>query len=97
MDAVQRLRRKASASGAPAIQPRSKPSVPRRKATRTYIEIQPANTQVGICARNYNPVAVWGPAAGILPLPSHLLTRRSPPEPSLRRSAISFWSRGDGG
>ena len=83
MDAIQRLRQKASAAG--ALQ-----STPQQTVTTTngnYIEIMPASTQV-VYVPQYNPVAVWGPLE--YPFPPMYY----PPVPStgaiVAASAISF-------
>jgi Protein of unknown function (DUF3300) len=61
MDAVQRLRQKASAAG--ALQSTKEQTVTTAtENNQTYIEIQPASTQV-VYVPQYNPVAVWGPPA----------------------------------
>src|SRR5207245_376541 len=67
MDAVQRLRRKASASGALQSSPQQTVSTA-TEGNQTYIEIQPANTQV-VYVPQYNPVAVWGPPPAYYPYP----------------------------
>ena len=59
MDAVQRLRQKASAAG--ALQSTKEQTVTTAtENNQTYIEIQPASTQV-VYVPQYNPEAVWGP------------------------------------
>jgi hypothetical protein len=59
MDAVQRLRQKASAAG--ALQSTKEQTVTTaNENNQTYIEIQPASTQV-VYVPQYNPEAVWGP------------------------------------
>jgi hypothetical protein len=59
MDAVQRLRQKASAAG--ALQSTKEQTVTTAtENNQTYIEIEPASTQV-VYVPQYNPVAVWGP------------------------------------
>jgi hypothetical protein len=88
MDAVQRMRQRASAAG--ALQ-----STPQQTVTtttdnnQTFIEIQPASTQV-VYVPQYNPVAVWGPAPEYYPFPPIYY----PPAPAggaiVAASAISF-------
>jgi Protein of unknown function (DUF3300) len=67
MDAIQRLRRKASDAGA------LKSTQQQTVTTATdnnqqYIEIQPASTQV-VYVPQYNPEAVWGPPPDYYPYP----------------------------
>ena len=67
MDAIQRLRQKASAAG--ALQ-----STPQQTVTATtannqpVIEIQPANPQV-VYVPQYDPAAIWGPPPDYYPYP----------------------------
>ena len=68
MDAVQRLRKKASAAGALQSTPQQTVSTA-TEGNQTYIEIQPASTQV-VYVPQYNPAAVWGPAPAYYPYPS---------------------------
>jgi hypothetical protein len=68
MDAVQRLRKKASAAGALQSTPQQTVSTA-TEGNQTYIEIQPASTQV-VYVPQYNPAAVWGPAPAYEPYPS---------------------------
>jgi hypothetical protein len=59
MEAVQRLRQKASAAG--VLQSTKEQTVTTAtENNQTYIEIQPASTQV-VYVPQYNPEAVWGP------------------------------------
>jgi hypothetical protein len=61
MDAVQRLRQKASAAG--ALQSNQQQTVSTtNENNQPYIVIEPASTQV-VYVPQYNPVAVWGPPA----------------------------------
>jgi len=103
MDAVQRLRQKASAAG--ALQSTKEQTVSTvTEDNQPYIEIQPASTQV-VYVPQYNPVAVWGPPPEYYPYPAVYY----PPVPStgaiVAASAISFgvgmavgaiWSGGGG-
>ena len=102
MDAVQRLRRKASASGALQSSPQQTVSTA-TEGNRTYIEIQPANTQV-VYVPQYNPVAVWGPPPAYYPYPPIYYPQVSTGA-IIASSAISFgvgmavgaiWSGGGG-
>uniref|UniRef100_Q01WX9 DUF3300 domain-containing protein n=1 Tax=Solibacter usitatus (strain Ellin6076) TaxID=234267 RepID=Q01WX9_SOLUE len=67
MDAIQRMRQRASAAG--ALQ-----STPQQTVTTTmsnnqpYIVIEPASPQV-VYVPQYNPVAVWGPPPAYYPFP----------------------------
>jgi hypothetical protein len=102
MDAVQRLRQKASAAG--ALQSSKEQTVTAAtENNQTYIEIQPASTQV-VYVPQYNPEAVWGPPPEYPYPPIYY-----PPVPStgaiVAASAISFgvgmavgaiWSGGGG-
>ena len=86
MNAVQRLRQKASAAG--ALQSTKEQTVTTAtENNQSYIEIQPASTQV-VYVPQYNPEAVWGPPA--YPYPAIYY----PPAPSsgdiFAASAISF-------
>ncbi len=102
MDAVQRLRRKANASGALQSTPQQTVSTA-TEGNQTYIEIQPASTQV-VYVPQYNPAAVWGPPPAYYPYPSMYY----PPVSTgaiIASSAISFgvgmavgaiWSGGGG-
>jgi hypothetical protein len=88
MDAIQRLRRKASDAG--ALQSTKEQTVTTaNENNQSYIEIQPASTQV-VYIPQYNPVAVWGPPPAYYPYPSIYY----PPVPStgafVAASAISF-------
>ena len=67
MDAVQRLRQKASASGALKSTPQQTVSTA-AEGNQTYIEIQPASTQL-VYVPQYNPEAVWGPPPAYYPYP----------------------------
>ena len=59
MEAVQRMRQKAQSKG--ALQSTKEQQVTTTtEAGNTYIEIQPASSQV-VYVPEYNPVAVWGP------------------------------------
>jgi len=103
MDAVQRLRQKASAAG--ALQSTKEQTVSTvTENNQPYIEIQPASTQV-VYVPQYNPVAVWGPPPEYYPYPAVYY----PPVPStgaiVAAGAISFgvgmavgaiWSGGGG-
>ncbi len=68
MDAIQRMRQKASASGALESTPQQTVTTAPR-ANGTYIEIQPASTQV-VYVPQYNPEAVWGPPPEYYPFPA---------------------------
>ena len=101
MDAVQRLRQKASAAG--ALQSTKEQTVTTATGNnQTYIEIQPASTQV-VYVPQYNPEAVWGPPPEY-PIPSHLLSpgfhrRRGRRERNFLRSGNgvgAIWSGGGG-
>lgn len=88
MDAVQRLRQKASAAG--ALQSTKEQTVSTvTENNQPYIEIQPASTQV-VYVPQYNPEAVWGPPPEYYPYPAIYY----PPVPStgeiVAASAISF-------
>jgi len=68
MEAVQRLRKRASDAG--ALQSTKEQTVGTvTENNQSYIEIQPASTQV-VYVPQYNPVAVWGPAPEYYPYPS---------------------------
>jgi len=67
MDAIQRLRQKASDAG--ALKSTNEQTVSTATDNnRTYIEIQPASTEV-VYVPQYNPVAVWGPPPEYYPYP----------------------------
>jgi hypothetical protein len=67
MEAVQRLRRKASDAG--ALQSTKEQTVSSTASNnQTYITIEPANPQV-VYVPEYNPVAVWGPPPDYYPYP----------------------------
>jgi hypothetical protein len=68
MDAIQRMRQKASASGALQSTPQQTVTTA-SEGNGTYIEIQPASTQV-VYVPQYNPEAVWGPPPEYYPFPS---------------------------
>jgi hypothetical protein len=68
MDAIQRMRQKASASGALQSTPQQTVSTA-NEGNGTYIEIQPASTQV-VYVPQYNPEAVWGPPPEYYPFPA---------------------------
>ena len=68
MDAIQRMRQKASASGALQSTPQQTVTTA-TQGNQTYIEIQPASTQV-VYVPQYNPVAVWGPPPDYYPFPA---------------------------
>ncbi len=68
MDAIQRMRQKASASGALQSTPQQTVTTA-PEGSGTYIEIQPASTQV-VYVPQYNPEAVWGPPPEYYPFPA---------------------------
>jgi hypothetical protein len=68
MDAIQRMRQKASASGALQSTPQQTVTTA-TEGNGTYIEIQPASTQV-VYVPQYNPEAVWGPPPEYYPFPA---------------------------
>ena len=87
MDAVQRLRMKASESG--ALQSNKEQTVTTTSDNnQTYIEIQPASPQV-VYVPQYNPEAVWGPPPDYYPYPSIYYPPYSPGAVAAA-TAISF-------
>ncbi len=88
MDAIQRLRQKASDSG--ALKSTKEQTVSTAtEDNQTYIEIQPASPEV-VYVPQYNPEAVWGPPPVYYPYPDVYY----PPVPStgaiVAAGAISF-------
>src|SRR5215831_5739121 len=68
MDAVQRLRKRASDAG--TLQSTKEQTVSTAtQGNQSYIEIQPASTDV-VYVPQYNPVAVWGPPPEYYPYPA---------------------------
>jgi Protein of unknown function (DUF3300) len=66
MEAIQRMRQKASAAGALRSTPQQTVSTT-TEGNQTFIVIEPASPQV-VYVPVYNPVAVWGPA--VYPFPA---------------------------
>jgi len=67
MDAIQRMRQKASAAGSLTSTPQQTVST-QTEGGQTYIDIQPANPDV-VYIPVYNPVAIWGPPPEYYPYP----------------------------
>jgi uncharacterized membrane protein YgcG len=67
MAAVQRMRKKATASGALQSTPQQTVTTATENG-QNYVEIEPANTQV-VYVPEYNPEAVWGPPPEYYPYP----------------------------